>query len=66
MHPVIVGAGRVRQEVEALRKLHWVWTVVDKKVAADRDQNAVRLHGHRGLAVAGDDLMLHPLERELL
>lgn len=63
MHPVVVGASRVRQEVEALRELHWVWAVVDEQVAADGDQNAVRLHGHRRLAVAGDDLMLHLLER---
>lgn len=64
--PVVAGAGRVGNEVEALGKFHRVGVVVDDEVAVDGDENAVGGGGESGLAIASDDLMLDFLERKLL
>jgi hypothetical protein len=64
--PVLGGIGDVGKEVEDLGELHSVLIVVDKHVANDKDDDAIRLDRQAGLDIAGHDLMLDLGERETL
>lgn len=64
--PVAARIGWIREEVEALRELHGVLIVIDDEIATNGNENAVGLNGDGGLAVDGDDLVLHFLERQFL
>lgn len=66
VHPIVVGAGRIGNQMEALREFHRVSVVVDHEVTAHRHKDAIGLHGHRRLAIARHNLMLHALEGKLL